>query len=53
MYASSLRGKPGLRLGTKIAVMITADLLRFGTEALTAVLLLEGTAHVWQLAVLQ
>jgi MFS family permease len=35
------------------AVMITADLLRFGTEALTAVLLLEGTAHVWQLAVLQ
>lgn len=35
------------------AVMISADLLRFGTEALTAVLLLEGTAHVWQLAVLQ
>jgi MFS family permease len=35
------------------AVMISADLLRFGTEAVTAVLLLEGTAHVWQLAVLQ
>src|SRR5262249_35493046 len=35
------------------AVMISADLLRFGTEAVTAVLLLQGTAHVWQLAVLQ
>ena len=35
------------------AVMISADLMRFGTEALTAVLLLEGTAHVWQLSVLQ
>jgi MFS family permease len=35
------------------AVMISADLLRFGTEAVTAVLLLGGTAHVWQLAVLQ
>jgi len=35
------------------AVMIGADLLRFGTEGLTAVLLLTGTAHVWQLAVLQ
>jgi MFS family permease len=35
------------------AVMISADLLRFATEATTAVLLLEGTAHVWQLAVLQ
>jgi MFS family permease len=35
------------------AVMISADLLRFGTESVTAVLLLEGTAHVWQLAVLQ
>lgn len=35
------------------AVMISADLLRFGTEAVTAVLLLEGSAHVWQLAVLQ
>jgi MFS family permease len=35
------------------AVMISADLLRFGTEALTAALLLEGTAHVWQLAALQ
>ena len=35
------------------AVMISADLLRFGTEAMTAVLLFQGTAHVWQLAVLQ
>jgi MFS family permease len=35
------------------AVMISADLLRFSTEAVTAVLLLEGAAHVWQLAVLQ
>lgn len=35
------------------AVMVSADLLRFGTEAVTAALLLEGTAHVWQLAVLQ
>ncbi len=35
------------------AVMISADLLRFGTEAVTAMLLLQGTAHVWQLAVLQ
>jgi MFS family permease len=35
------------------AVMVSADLLRFGTEAATAALLLEGAAHVWQLAVLQ
>jgi MFS family permease len=35
------------------AVMISADLVRFCTEAVTAVLLLEGAAHVWQLAVLQ
>jgi MFS family permease len=35
------------------AVMVGADLLRFGTEAATALLLLTGTAHVWQLAVLQ
>jgi MFS family permease len=35
------------------AVMVSADLLRFGTEALTAALLLEGSAHVWQLTVLQ
>jgi MFS family permease len=34
-------------------VMVSADLLRFATEAVTAVLLLAGTAHVWQLAVLQ
>jgi MFS family permease len=35
------------------AVMVSADLLRFATEAVTAALLLEGAAHVWQLAVLQ
>jgi MFS family permease len=35
------------------AVMVSADLLRFATEAATAALLLEGAAHVWQLAVLQ
>jgi MFS family permease len=35
------------------AVLISADLLRFGTEATTAALLLTGTAHVWQLALLQ
>jgi MFS family permease len=35
------------------AVMVSADVLRFGTEAVTAALLLEGVAHVWQLAVLQ
>jgi MFS family permease len=35
------------------AVMISADLLRFGTQSVTAALLLAGTAHVWQLAVLQ
>lgn len=35
------------------AVMVSADLLRFGVESVTAVLLLEGTAHVWQLAALQ
>jgi MFS family permease len=35
------------------AVMISADLLRFATEAVTATLLFGGTAHVWQLAVLQ
>jgi MFS family permease len=35
------------------AMMVSADLLRFGTEAMTAVLLLEGAAHIWQLAVLQ
>ena len=35
------------------AVMITADLVRLGTQSATAVLLLGGAAHVWQLAVLQ
>jgi MFS family permease len=35
------------------AVMIGADLVRFATQAITAVLLFTGTAHVWQLAALQ
>jgi MFS family permease len=35
------------------AVMIAADLIRFGTEAATAALLLGGVARVWQIAVLQ
>jgi MFS family permease len=35
------------------AVMVSADLLRFGTQSVTAVLLLQGSAHIWQLAVLQ
>ena len=35
------------------AVMITADLVRFGTQALTAGLLLGHAAHVWELAALQ
>ena len=35
------------------AVMIGADLVRLGTQATTAVLLFAGTAHVWQLAMLQ
>jgi len=34
-------------------VMIGADLVRLGTQSTTAVLLFAGTAHVWQLAVLQ
>lgn len=34
-------------------VMISADLLRFGTESVTAILLLRGDAQVWQLVVLQ
>jgi MFS family permease len=34
-------------------VMIAADLVRVGTQAITAALLIGGTAHVWQLAVLQ
>jgi MFS family permease len=33
--------------------MITADLVRFGTQALTAGLLLGHAAHVWELAALQ
>jgi MFS family permease len=35
------------------AVMIFADLVRLTTQSVTAVLLFTGTAHVWQLAVLQ
>ena len=35
------------------AVMLTADLVRFGTQATTAVLLLGGVARVWELALLQ
>jgi MFS family permease len=35
------------------AVMISSDLVRLGTQSTTAVLLLAGTAHVWELAVLQ
>ena len=35
------------------AVMIGSDLVRVGTQAITAVLLFAGTAHVWQLAALQ
>ena len=34
-------------------VMIGADLIRLGTQAMTAGLLLDGSARVWQLAVLQ
>ena len=34
-------------------VMIAADLTRVGTQSITAFLLFTGTAHVWQLAVLQ
>src|SRR6478672_561528 len=34
-------------------VMIAADLVRLGTQAATAVLLIGGTMHVWELAVLQ
>jgi MFS family permease len=33
--------------------MISADLVRLATQSTTAVLLFSGTAHVWQLAVLQ
>ncbi|TML55942.1 MAG: MFS transporter [Actinobacteria bacterium] len=35
------------------AVMLTADLVRFGTQATTAVLLLGDVAQVWELALLQ
>lgn len=35
------------------AVMIGADLVRVVTQSTTAVLLFAGTAHVWELAVLQ
>ena len=35
------------------AVMISADLVRLGTQGATAALLFGGAAHVWELAVLQ
>lgn len=35
------------------AVMISADLVRVGTQSTTAALLFAGAAHVWELAVLQ
>jgi MFS family permease len=35
------------------AVMLIADLVRFGTQSATAALLLAHAAHVWELAVLQ
>lgn len=35
------------------AVMIGADLVRLGTQAATATLLLSGAAHVWELALMQ
>jgi MFS family permease len=35
------------------AVLIASDLVRVGTQSATAVLLFSGTAHVWELAVLQ
>ncbi|MGN6797212.1 MAG: MFS transporter, partial [Gaiellaceae bacterium] len=34
-------------------VMLTADLVRFGTQGATALLILTHTAHVWEVAVLQ
>jgi MFS family permease len=34
-------------------VMISADLVRLGTQTTTAALLLGGVAHIWELAVLQ
>jgi hypothetical protein len=34
-------------------VMLASDLVRFATQAASAVLILDGTAHVWQLAALQ
>jgi MFS family permease len=33
--------------------MIAADLVRVGTQSVTAVVLFRGTAHVWELALLQ
>lgn len=35
------------------AVMIAADLVRLATQSITAAILFTGTAHVWQLALLQ
>ena len=34
-------------------VMLASDLVRFATQGTSAVLILDGTAHVWQLAALQ
>jgi MFS family permease len=34
-------------------VMISADVVRLGTQSITAVLLLGGIAHIWELAALQ
>ena len=34
-------------------VMLTADVVRFGTQGATALLILTHSAHVWELAVLQ
>jgi hypothetical protein len=35
------------------AVMVAADLTRLGTQATTAVLLISGSARIWEIAVLQ
>jgi len=35
------------------AVMVTADIARFGSQGLTAALLLSGQARVWEIALLQ
>lgn len=35
------------------AVMIAADIIRVGTQTVTAILLFRGTAEIWEIAVLQ